>query len=69
MMETFDCLVVEMITKVEWRSAMEDFGEQYVAVVGGMPVMQQLYADNLDSLKEVINVDNMASLIDICIYI
>ena len=29
-MEPFDWLVVEMSLKVEWRSAMEDFGEQYV---------------------------------------
>ena len=59
--EPFGWLVVEMSLRVVWRSAMEDSGEQY-ATVGGMTVMLQLYAGNLDSLKGVIKVNNMAAL-------
>ena len=59
--EPFGWLVVEMSLKVVWRSAMEDSGEQY-AIVGGMTMMLQLYAGNLDSLKEVIKVNSTAAL-------
>ena len=56
MMEPFDLLVVEMSLKVERRSALEDFGDQYAAVVDGIPIMLWLFADNLDSLEEMTNV-------------
>ena len=51
-MEPFGWLVAEMSLKVEWRSAMKDFGNQYAAVEYGMVMMLRLFAENLDSLKE-----------------
>ena len=40
MMETFNWLEVEMNLKVEWKSALEDFGEQCVMITGEIKMLK-----------------------------